>query len=73
MEKEPEARAIVESTIDLAHNLNMKVVAEGVETGSILQKLDELGCDIAQGYHIAKPMPIEEVSGWLAEWNRQYQ
>ncbi|MCW9012683.1 MAG: bacteriohemerythrin [Gammaproteobacteria bacterium] len=72
MEKESEARAIVESTIDLGHNLNMKVVAEGVESASILHRLSELGCDIAQGYHIAKPMPIEAVPGWLEEWNGKY-
>ena len=72
MEKDPEARAIVESTINLAHNLNMKVVAEGVETQSIMRKLKSLGCDIAQGYQIARPMPIEEVMEWQAEWNRHH-
>ena len=72
MEKDPEARAIVESTIDLAHNLNMKVVAEGVETQSIMRKLKQLGCDVAQGYHIARPMPIEEVMDWMAEWNKRH-
>ncbi|MFW2372282.1 MAG: bacteriohemerythrin [Gammaproteobacteria bacterium] len=72
MEKDPEARAIVESTIDLGHNLDMKVVAEGVETQSIMRKLKHLGCDVAQGYHIARPMPIDEVMEWMAEWNMRH-
>jgi diguanylate cyclase len=68
MEKEMEARTIVESTINLAHNLNMKVVAEGVETDSILKRLGMLGCDIAQGYYIARPMPIAEAMKWMDGW-----
>ncbi len=72
MEQDAEARAIVESTIDLAHNLNMKVVAEGVESESILHKLSLLGCDIAQGYHIARPMPIDEAIEWMAQWQNKH-
>ena len=68
MEKDVEARTIVESTINLAHNLNMKVVAEGVETEFILKRLSKLGCDIAQGYHIARPMPIAEAMVWMDRW-----
>ena len=68
MEKDAEARAIVESTINLAHSLNMKVVAEGVETDSILKRLSTLGCDIAQGYFIARPMPIVEAMQWMEGW-----
>ena len=49
--------AIVRSVIDLAHNLGFEVVAEGVETEQILAELTTLGCDIAQGYHLARPMP----------------
>jgi len=71
MEDDAEAKAIVESTIDLAHNLNMKVVAEGVETQSILDKLESLGCDVAQGYHLARPMPIEDVPSWLESWQNK--
>ncbi len=68
MEDDDEARAIVESTIQLGQNLNMKVVAEGVETESILRKLEQMNCDIAQGYYIARPMPIEDVLPWIEEW-----
>jgi diguanylate cyclase (GGDEF)-like protein len=58
--------AIVRSVIDLAHNLGFEVVAEGVETEAILAELTTLGCDIAQGYLLARPMPAERLPGWLA-------
>ena len=58
---------IVRSTIDLAHNLGLKVVAEGVENQETLQLLASLGCDTAQGYLFARPMPPEEFSRWLSE------
>jgi EAL domain-containing protein (putative c-di-GMP-specific phosphodiesterase class I) len=58
--------AIVRSVIDLAHNLGFVVVAEGVETEQILAALTELGCDIAQGYLLARPMPAALVPDWLA-------
>jgi len=67
-DRSPEARAIVKSTIDLAHNLGLRAVAEGVESAGALQLIAELGCDLAQGYHIAKPMPAGEVPVWLAMW-----
>ena len=66
MAKSDGARKIVRSTIELAHNLGMKVVAEGIETADALERLAVLGCDGAQGYHIARPMPAEEIPGWLA-------
>ncbi len=56
---------IVKSIIDLAHNLGLSVVAEGVETQEILEQLKEMGCDIAQGYLIAKPMPAMEFEVFL--------
>lgn len=52
--------AIVKAVIDLAHNFNMRVVAEGVETMEIAEKLAELGCDILQGYVFDKPLRVEE-------------
>jgi diguanylate cyclase (GGDEF)-like protein len=58
-------RAIVDSTIDLAHRLGLTVVAEGVETASTLEFLAEAGCDIAQGFHIARPMPEPKLRTWL--------
>lgn len=52
--------AIVRSIIDLAHNMSLKVVAEGVESQEIMQHLSTLGCDIAQGYFFSRPLPPEE-------------
>lgn len=51
---------LVRSTIQLAHDMDMKVVAEGIEDEATLAQLQAWGCDIAQGYHIAKPMPLAE-------------
>ncbi|MBU1190568.1 MAG: EAL domain-containing protein [Gammaproteobacteria bacterium] len=56
---------IVRSTIDLAHNLGMKVVAEGVSSAEIWDLLEILGCDTAQGYYIAHPMSAENLERWL--------
>jgi EAL domain-containing protein (putative c-di-GMP-specific phosphodiesterase class I) len=50
-------RAIVWSTIDLAHNLGLRVIAEGVEDAATWQLLIDLGCDEAQGYHLGRPAP----------------
>lgn len=58
---------IVRSTIDLAHNLGLKVVAEGVETVEVLARLRELNCDIAQGYHISRPLAAVELERWLED------
>jgi diguanylate cyclase (GGDEF)-like protein len=56
-------RAIVRSTIDLGHNLGLTVVAEGVETQETLDELGRYGCDLAQGFHIARPRAADEL--WL--------
>jgi len=56
---------IVHSTIQLAHNLGLKVVAEGVESEDIYRRLSELGCDSAQGYYIARPMDGQNAESWL--------
>ncbi len=53
---------IVRSTIELGHNLGLKVVAEGVENQEIKDKLTMLGCDAAQGYYISRPLPAEELT-----------
>lgn len=55
---------IVRSTIDLAHNLGLTVVAEGVENATILERLRALACDEAQGYHISRPVPAQEFLVW---------
>ncbi|WP_232840972.1 putative bifunctional diguanylate cyclase/phosphodiesterase [Serpentinimonas barnesii] len=59
---------IVRSTIDLAHNLGLTVVAEGVESQAILQRLQSMGCDEAQGYHICRPMPAIAFADWVRQW-----
>ncbi len=56
---------IVHSTIGLAHNLGLQVVAEGVEDGETLAMLMNLGCDFAQGYHVCRPMPVDGLEDWL--------
>jgi EAL domain-containing protein (putative c-di-GMP-specific phosphodiesterase class I) len=56
-----EGPAIVQSTIDLAHNLGLSVVAEGAESEPVLMRLRELGCDLAQGYFIGRPMSGDDV------------
>ena len=58
---------IVRSTIELGHNMNLKVVAEGVETAEVLARLGEFGCDIAQGYLLSKPLPPAAFADWLAQ------
>jgi len=60
-----EARAIVKTCIMLGHELNMKVVAEGVEDEETLEQLRGLGCDVAQGYYISRPVPEDELLVWL--------
>ncbi len=61
---DPEALAIVKMTTMLGHELGMSIVAEGVEDQSTWHLLKQLGCDIAQGYYIAKPMPGEKILAW---------
>jgi len=60
------AAALVASTITLAHSLDLVIVAEGVEDAATMAQLGELGCDQAQGFHIAMAMPGHEVPAWLA-------
>jgi diguanylate cyclase (GGDEF)-like protein len=61
MAHDPSDAAIVRSTIDLAHNLGLRVVAEGVENRESWRRLREQGCDLAQGYHVSRPLPGEEL------------
>ena len=62
------SEAIVRATIALAHDLALETVAEGVEDGATWDLLRAHGCDTAQGYHIARPMPVSEVPRWLDSW-----
>ena len=62
----PAHNAIVRSIIDLGHNLALRVVAEGVETADVLTALRADGCDVAQGYLLARPMPLAGLQSWMA-------
>ena len=65
MAVEADDAMIVRSTIDLAHNLGLKVVAEGVENQEILERLITLGCDAVQGYHISRPISPTDLVAWV--------
>jgi EAL domain-containing protein (putative c-di-GMP-specific phosphodiesterase class I) len=64
--KDDASRSIVRATIEVGHALGLVVTAEGVEDNAQLVALQELGCDNAQGYFIARPMSAPEVPAWLA-------
>ena len=66
MEADRKNAAIVRSTIELGHNLGLTVVAEGVETDHELAELRRYGCDSAQGYYFARPMPAATFERWLS-------
>src|ERR1700727_3024738 len=59
-------RAIVHKTIDLAHELGVKVVGAGVESAAIRSELEALGCDIGQGFYLGRPMPAEAFTAWVS-------
>ncbi len=65
LESDVEYAAVVRSAIDMGHSLGMKVVAEGIETEVAAQLLRAFGCDIAQGYLYARPMPCQALEIWL--------
>ena len=71
MEKDEDDAKIVRSTIDLAHNLGLSVVAEGVENAIIYNRLKELRCDEAQGYFMSKPLPAAEFGAWRERWQQK--
>jgi len=58
---------IVRSTIELGHNLGLRMVAEGVEDAETWRLLRALGCDVVQGYHLSRPLPPEQITDWLRE------
>ena len=60
-------RTIVRTSMDLAHQLGVKVVAEGVESEAVRSELQALGCDIAQGYFLGRPMPAAVFAEWLRD------
>jgi diguanylate cyclase (GGDEF)-like protein len=68
MQTDADDATIVRSTIDLAHNLGITVVAEGVENGQVWNMLRDLDCDHAQGFHMGRPMPVTELPTWATSW-----
>jgi diguanylate cyclase (GGDEF)-like protein/PAS domain S-box-containing protein len=62
-----ESRAIVEGIVMLAHRLGLQIVAEGIETREQAAYLRDVDCDLAQGFHFARPMPAHELAAWLLE------
>ena len=68
-----QAAAAIAAVVGLGRACGMRSLAEGVETADQLALAEELGCTFAQGFHIARPMPAEEVPGWLASWSPRGQ
>jgi diguanylate cyclase len=64
---DPRAAAIVEHTVGLAHALDLRLVAEGVEDSATIDVLADLGCDVVQGFAIARPMPVDDLLVWLLQ------
>jgi diguanylate cyclase (GGDEF)-like protein len=62
---EPKNASIVQSLVGLGHALGLEVVAEGVESAAIAERLAAMGCDVAQGYAYGRPMPVAEMAAWL--------
>ncbi|MDP5183999.1 EAL domain-containing protein [Blastococcus sp. BMG 814] len=66
------AASIVTSTLQLAHALDLVLVAEGAEDAATVAALAELGCDVVQGYHLSRPLPPEQLEAWLQERARAH-
>ncbi len=64
--------AIVRSTIELAHNLGLSVVAEGIENAHVYGQLAGLDCDEGQGYHMSRPLPLADFLAWAERWRGNY-
>jgi EAL domain-containing protein (putative c-di-GMP-specific phosphodiesterase class I) len=71
MEQREENRKLVHAMINLAHNLHLEVVAEGVETPEQLELLHGFGCDQVQGYLISRPLPLAELVEYLTDGSSQ--
>jgi EAL domain-containing protein (putative c-di-GMP-specific phosphodiesterase class I) len=67
LERDPGAVALVSGMIDLAHALGIGVIAEGVERASQLERLETMGCDLAQGYYFSSPLPSEAMDAFLED------
>jgi diguanylate cyclase (GGDEF)-like protein len=71
MDDDEDDAFIVRSTIDLARNLGLNVVAEGVETAAVWAELGMLGCDYAQGWYLGRPMPAQDLTAWLTSYGME--
>ena len=67
MQHDGDAATITKATIGMAHLLGLQVVAEGIEDERTLRLLESSGCDIGQGFHVARPMSPEDLLAWLSE------
>ncbi len=67
MNRDATSRSIVGSIIALAHTMNLRVIAEGVETVEQAERLADSGCDYLQGYHFGRPMPVDQVTGFVEQ------
>ena len=67
MDEDEDDATIVRSTIDLGRNLGLDVVAEGVESEQVWDRLRALGCTAAQGYYLSRPVPPDELGAWLQQ------
>jgi diguanylate cyclase (GGDEF)-like protein len=68
MERDIDDSKIVRSTIDLGHNMGLRVVAEGIESEAVWELLAAMGCDQGQGYFMSKPLPANQIAAWIAAW-----
>ena len=75
MTRDDHDEIIVQSTIDLAHNMGLAVVAEGVEDEATFDRLRALGCDMVQGYWLSQPLGAAELPAWMrgSAWTRSIQ
>jgi len=68
-----DSELIVKSIIDLAHGLGLTVTAEGIETAEQMILLRDLGCDVAQGFFVARPLEPNKVQDWIVEWRERWE
>jgi EAL domain-containing protein (putative c-di-GMP-specific phosphodiesterase class I) len=72
MNERPQDALIVRSVIALAQSLRLRVVGEGVETEPVWRRLSALGCDVAQGNYLSPPLPPDELTAWVRQWEELY-
>jgi len=68
-----DSELIVKSIIDLAHGLGLTVTAEGIETAEQMILLRDLGCDVAQGFFVARPLEPDKLKDWIIEWRERWE